>query len=78
MGDLNDVGEGKVVIPDSNAVLIRSTKLVSDPRVVTASEQKVAMAGEGDLRTSAKESEDDLPILNAENLQSNIKSVYYR
>ncbi|XP_074564837.1 uncharacterized protein LOC141821324 [Curcuma longa] len=35
------------------------------------------MAGEGDLRTSAKESEDDLPILNAENLQSNIKSVYY-
>ncbi|KAG6532607.1 hypothetical protein ZIOFF_006456 [Zingiber officinale] len=55
LGYLNDVAEGKVVLPDSNAVLIRS----------------------GDLRTSAKESEDDLPILNAENLQSNIKSVYY-
>ncbi|XP_074572417.1 uncharacterized protein LOC141828924 isoform X2 [Curcuma longa] len=35
------------------------------------------MAGEGELRTSTKGSEDDLPILNAENLQSNIKSVYY-
>ncbi|XP_065020839.1 uncharacterized protein LOC135645887 isoform X2 [Musa acuminata AAA Group] len=34
------------------------------------------MAGEGD-RGASGGAEDDLPIFNAENLQSNIKSIYY-
>ncbi|RWV99020.1 hypothetical protein GW17_00038106 [Ensete ventricosum] len=34
------------------------------------------MAGEGD-RAASGGADDDLPIFNAENLQSNIKSIYY-
>lgn len=40
------------------------------------------MAVEGDPRASAKKSlgdaVDDLPIFDVDNLQSNIKSIYYR